>query len=328
MKGTGAMITRTPLSSEPSPQVDTLTEINLDDLFDAGGLSRLRRTPLQRLMRPSARRFALVAQEFDHRVGEQGLAQGSSWLLHRMTAGAQVTGVEHIPASGPLVVLANHPGMTDTVALLASLASRPDLLVVALDRPFLRALPNVAERLLFVADDDTRRMTVVRTVAKHLKQGGALLTFPAGEIEPDPAICGGRQALESVSRWSDSFALLARWVPATRFVPAIVSNVVSAQARRHWLTWLRRTPEGKEQLAAALQVAMPEYQELVARVAFGPSQQACAAALTSLQSAIVAQVRQLIETSADAGQVDAAYEGTIPSTRSDGGRPVAPWLAN
>ncbi|HVQ06638.1 MAG TPA: 1-acyl-sn-glycerol-3-phosphate acyltransferase [Burkholderiaceae bacterium] len=327
MKGAGAMITKAPLSGEPSPQLDTLTEINLDDLFDAGGLSHLRRTPLQRLMRPSARRFALVAQEFDHRVREQGLAQGSSWLLHKMTAGAQVTGVEHIPASGPLVVLANHPGMTDTVALLASLASRPDLLVVALDRPFLRSLPNVAERLLFVADDDTRRMTVVRTVAKHLKQGGALLTFPAGEIEPDPAICGGHQAVESVARWSDSFVLLARWVPATRFVPAIVSNVVSAQARRHWLTWLRRTADGKERLAAALQVAMPQYQGLVARVAFGPAQQLCASGLTSLQAAIVGQVRQLIETSADAGQVDAAYEGASPGTRSHGG-PVAPWLAN
>jgi len=283
----------------------TLTNINLDDMFDAAGLTRLRHTALQRLGRPLARRFALVAREFDNRVGEQGLAPGSSWILHRMAAGARVEGVEHVPAAGPVVVLANHPGMTDTVALLASLASRPDLLVIAFDRPFLRALPNVAKHLLFVGDDDASRMAVVCAAAKHLKQGGALLTFPAGEIEPDPAAFGRGRAVESLKRWSDSFVLFARFAPLTRFVPAIVSNVVSAQAQRHGLTRLRRTAQDKERLAAALQVAMPRYQELVARVAFGPSQQVCAFDSVSLRSAIVAQMHHLIETSDD-GEAGAA----------------------
>jgi hypothetical protein len=315
-----------PVSGGPSPQIDTLTDINLDDLFDAGGLSCLRHTPLRRLVRPSARRFALVAHEFDSRAGEEGLAQASSWLLHRMSGGAQVTGAEHIPATGPLVILANHPGMTDTVALLASLASRPDLLVIALDRPFLRALANVAKQLIFVADEDARRLSVVRAVAKHLKQGGALLTFPAGDIEPDPATFGRRRAVESVERWSDSFVLFARLAPQTRFVPAIVSNVVSPEARRHGLTCLRRTDQNKERLAAALQVAMPRYQKLVARVAFGPSQQACASDLASLRPAIVAQVRQLIETLSGDGEIDDVRED---AHRGAGLQhcecPVVPW---
>ena len=164
--------------------------------------------------------------------------------------GRAVAGIEHIPATGPVVILANHPGMTDTVALLASLASRPDLLVIALDRPFLRALANVAKQLIFVADEDASRMSVVRAVAKHLKQGGALLTFPAGDIEPDPATFGRRRAVESVGRWSDSFALFARLAPLTRFVPAIVSHVISPQARRHGLTRLRRTAQNKGRLCS------------------------------------------------------------------------------
>src|SRR5512141_750608 len=81
--------------------LDRLTEINLDDLFDAAGLMRLRHTSLQRLLWPCARRFAVLAQQFDSLVGEQGLAQGSSWLARRMTAGAQVSGSNHIPATGP-----------------------------------------------------------------------------------------------------------------------------------------------------------------------------------------------------------------------------------
>ena len=289
--------------------LDRLTAINLDDLFDAAGLMRLRHSPLQRLLRPAARRFAVVAHQFDNLVGEQGLAQGSSWLTHWMAAGAQVSGGEHVPATGPVVVLSNHPGMTDAVVLLATLASRPDLRVIALDRPFLRALPNVARHLILVPDHDVGRMRVVRACVRHLKEGGALLTFPAGEIEPDPATFGRRKAIDSVLRWSDSFVLFARRVPQTRFIPAIVSNVISPEAQGHVLTLLRRTAHDKQRLAAALQVALPRYQKMVARVAFGPSQAARTCAADSLRSAIVGEIRNLIEASAGPAESDAAQDG-------------------
>ncbi len=298
-----------------SPLLDTLTDINLDDLFDAAGLMWLRPTSLQRLLWPAARRFALVAQEFDKLVGEQGLAQGSSWLAHRMAAGTQVSGGDHVPATGPAVILANHPGMTDTVALLASLASRPDLRVIALDRPFLRALPNVARHLIRVPDHEVGRMGVVRAGVKHLKQGGALLTFPAGEIEPDPATFGRRKAVDSLRGWSDSYVLFARRVPQTRFIPAVVSHVVSPQAQRHVLTLFRRTAHDKRRLAAALQVALPRYQKMVARVAFGPGQQASACEADSLQAAIVAEIRHLIEASAGPAKVGAVRAGAGHSTQ-------------
>ena len=106
--------------------------------------------------------------------------------------------------------------------------------------------------------------------ARHLQEGGALLTFPAGEIEPDPATFGPQRcAAASLQQWSGSYALFARLAPRTRFVPALVSHVISPDAQRHPLTLLRRTPRNKEKLAAALQVALPRYRNLVARVAFG-----------------------------------------------------------
>jgi hypothetical protein len=310
------------VSRAPLPLLDRLTDISLDDLFDAAGLRCLRHTPLQRLLWPSARRFALVAHEFDNLVGEQGLAQGSSWLVHRMAAGTQVSGGDHIPATGPAVILANHPGMTDTVALLASLASRPDLRVIALDRPFLRALPNVARHLILVPDQKAGRMGVVRAGVMHLKQGGALLTFPAGEIEPDPATFGRSKAVDSVLRWSDSFVLFARRVPQTRFIPAVVSNVISPQAQGHVLTLLRRTAHDKERLAAALQVALPRYQKMVARVAFGPSLQARAGAADSLRSAISCEIRRLIEASTGHGEAGASNDvASRGAQMQHGGRP-------
>lgn len=282
------------MQTAPSPLIDTLTEINIVDLLDSIGLLRFQGTPLRRLFRPAARRFARTANEFDNRVGDHGLAQGSAWLMSQMTAGVQVSGLAHIPAQGPVFILANHPGMTDTVALFASLASRPDLRVIALDRPFLRALPHVARQLIFLPDDEAGRMAVVRASAKHLKEGGALLTFPAGEIEPDPATFGSRRAAASLQNWSSSYALFARLAPQTQFVPALVSHVISPAAQRHPLTLLRRTAPHKEKLAAALQVALPRYRDLVARVTFGAPLQVDQGDAKALCACVTAQMRQLI----------------------------------
>lgn len=286
-----------PVMLETNTQVNALTEINLDDLIDASGLMWMGKTALRHLFRPWARRFALTAQAFDARVGEHGLSAGSAWLVAQMSAGLSTTGLEHLPAEGPVFILANHPGMTDTVALFASLASRPDLRVIAMDRPFLRALPHVARQLIFLPADASGRLSVIRDAGRHLKNGGALLTFPAGEIEPDPAVASA-ESINALRNWSDSYGLLARLVPDTRFLPALVSHVISPAAQRHPVALLRRTAHDKARLAAALQVALPRYRDQVARVSFGTAQragQADAKALSkALSKAMTAQMSALI----------------------------------
>lgn len=257
------------MSSVETTSIDSLTEINLIDLLDSVGLARLRGAPLARVFRPAARRFACIAHEFDSRVGAHGLAEGSRWLVERMSAGLLTLGPEQVPREGPVVILANHPGMTDTVALFASLAARPDLRVIASDRPFLRALPHVARHLIFLPAEARGRLAALRAAARHLQEGGALLSFPAGEIEPDPAAFGAARAIASLRNWSASYALFARLAPRTQFVPALVSHVISPLAQRHPLTWLRRSQHDKERLAAALQVALPRYRGEAARVSFG-----------------------------------------------------------
>lgn len=301
---------------DPSPELrerlNLLTRISMDDLLESSGLAFLARTPLRWLFWPMARRFAHVVHEFDNRVGAHGLAQGSEWLLLRMSGGLRVQGQEHLPASGPVFVLANHPGMTDTVALFVSLARRPDLRVIALERPFLRALPNVARQLIFLPEDDAGRLAVVRAGVKHLKQGGALLTFPAGEIEPDPGAFGRRAATDSLKNWSDSHAVFGRLVPQTQVVPAIVSHVVSVGAQRNPLTRWRRTPQDREKFAAALQVMWRPYQKQVVKVAFGPPQPSLVDGASAAQ-AIVAHARQLIETIAwDVDQGEGWSQPVLP----------------
>ena len=215
-----------------------------------------------------------------------------------MSGGLRVAGRGSLPASGPLLVLANHPGMTDTVALFESLRSRPDLRVIAQDRPFLRALPHVATQVIFVAEDARSRSQVLRAGVKHLQAGGALLSFPAGAIEPDPAAAGPAAAAAALQAWSASFALFARAVPETRIVPAIVSQVISHRAQHHPLLRLRRTQADREKLGTTLQILWPPYQALPARVAFGAPMVAGEGGERSareLHAAVIAAARALIE---------------------------------
>ncbi len=278
-----------PFAHEP------LIDLNLDDLLDSLGAAHRGRSILRPLLRPAARRFARIVREFDDRVGIAGLAAGSEWLVRRMAGGLQVSGLSHLPATGPLLVLANHPGMTDTVALFASLRTRPDLRVIAQDRSFLRALPNVAENVFFVAGDGASRTRVLRAGVNHLRQGGALLSFPAGAIEPDPAAAGARPAVDALQAWSASFTLFARAVPQTRIVAAIVSQVMSADALRHPLTRRRRNAADREKLAASLQVHWPPYRAMPARVAFGAPDMLREQDAAGLRRTVIARAGALIE---------------------------------
>jgi len=203
-----------------------------------------------------------------------------------------------IPADGPALILANHPGMADTIGLFTSLP-RPDLRIIALARPFLHALPNVSRQLIFVPTEGDR-MLVVRAAARHLREGRAVLTCPAGEIEPDPAAHSVPGAVESLQRWSQSIGLFARLVPQMRIVPAIVSGVVSRAALRNSLTHLRRTRKDRERMAAALQVMIPAYQGTTVRVAFGPPLTgaeliAASADAAAITRAVAARARRLLE---------------------------------
>lgn len=88
-----------------------------------------------------------------------------------------------IPASGACVAVANHPfGILDGV-MLADLLSgvRPDVKILTND--LLGAIPELAERCIFVDTlGKTPNSRGVRQSLTHLRAGGMLLIFPAGEV--------------------------------------------------------------------------------------------------------------------------------------------------
>lgn len=229
-----------------------LTEINLDDLVTSFGWQT--RPVLTRILRGifhhPAQTFAKYMLEFDKAVDECGLADASRLALGHYVHNVRVFGLDRVPDSA-FLALSNHPGMTDTLSLFAAL-NRPDLKVIALDRPFLMALPNMNKRLFFVKDDATSRMKLVREVSGHLRIGGAVLTFPAGEIEPDPNIYPG--AVDALQKWTDSVGVFIRMVPETLILPVLVRNVIWDKTANLPLIKVKKTREEREKVAAALQL--------------------------------------------------------------------------
>lgn len=237
-----------------SSSLETLTQINLDDLVSSFGWQNI--PPLAWLLRRTfirpARKFAQQMVEFDALVGQSSLAQTSRTIMQKQyIRDVRVHGSEHIPTSGAALFLSNHPGMADTISLFAAI-NRSDLKIIALHRPFLEALKNTTRQLFFIDDDSAKRMNAVRQAAAHLRNGGAALTFPAGEIEPDPLVYPG--AAEALSKWTDSAGVFLRFAPQTRIVPVLVSGVIWDKTAHHWLTRFKRTRREREKLAAALQL--------------------------------------------------------------------------
>lgn len=285
-------------------QLKTLIQINTQDFLTSFGLEHLQcgRRALEALCWLPSQRFAQQMVQYDRMVGTQGLHNASNRMLRAYVHRLEILGQENIPESGPLLVLSNHPGMADTLILFSSLP-RHDLQIVAAERPFLQALGNISRHLIYVSEQPGQRMGVVRNAVQHLRGGGAVLTFPAGEIEPDPASMPG--ALQSLEKWSESIAIFARLVPEMRIVPAIVSGVIWPSMLRSPLTRLRRAQKDRERLAASLQVLtqvlLPFYRPVTTRVVYGKPLYAEMLARSNdaagILRAITDEARSLIESS-------------------------------
>jgi hypothetical protein len=272
-------------------RVEVLTRICADQLLAAFGLSNGVR-PLELLARFPAERLARQVATYDEIVGESGLAAGGAWALEWMARRVEVEGRENVPADGPVLLTANHPGLADSLALFATIA-RDDLRVVAAENPLLDVLPNTSRHLISVSEDSSGRLGAVRIAARHLKRDGALLTFPGGRIEPDPAVLpGARDALE---RWSESLDLFARLVPDLKVVPAVVSGVLSPLALRNPLILVRRHRRDREWLAATLQMLTPALRNVTTRVVFGRPMRTGDVPDGSVREAVLDETRRLIE---------------------------------
>jgi 1-acyl-sn-glycerol-3-phosphate acyltransferase len=204
---------------------DTLRRSILDDMFkDFDHSRRWMRKILEPFAWLSADRFAGVCARFDATVARAGFREAMRELLDGLVKDVNLRGLEHVPSEGPLLIVSNHPGSYDSVAIAANLP-RDDLQIIATGFPVLRRLPNARQHLIFTDPHAGANPSVARTAIQHLRSGGSVLIFPRGRVEPDPAVLPGAE--EGVSAWSPSVELLLRRAPQTIVQMTIVSGVLA-----------------------------------------------------------------------------------------------------
>jgi len=281
--------------------VRRLTRYITDQIFLAFGLPAegWARRWLWPVVWPPAHAFSELAARFDRKVAEEGLSAAMRWLLPRFVRSLWIKGRENVPQEGPLLVVSNHPGTVDSVAIAATLP-RPDLKIVATGIPFLKELPVTRKHLIYATLDPHERMVTLRQSLQHLKQGGALLIFPSGRIDPDPlCLPGAEKALE---HWSASVELFLRRLPQTRLLITMVSGVLEPGCMRNPLVRLRRLDWEQRRIAEFIQVIqqllIPHRFSLSPRLTFAPplpvSQLLAEARSGSLLTAVIQRARQVL----------------------------------
>jgi hypothetical protein len=114
-------------------------------------------------------------------------------------------------------------------------------------------------------------MVAIRAGIRHLQDGGALLIYPTGIVDPDPDISAGLE--ESIGTWSGSLEIFLRRAPQTCVAPAIVSSVLSRRYFNNPLVKIPKTDWEKRKLAEMIQVSRQMIAnkpiDLTPRITFG-----------------------------------------------------------
>ncbi len=233
---------------------DLVFELNKSLGFRKDGLVQPLLKPL--VWKPMVR-FSELATIFDHRVVQEGWQKASAWFITHFVDKVQAFGTEHLPQEGPLVVASNHPGAYDSL-VISSLIPRDDVKIISSDIPFVKKLPDTSRHMIFSTPDAHDRMSAARSALRHLKNGGSLLVFARGTMDPDPAFMPNSEV--ELTRWTSSLGLFLRNVPQTKLAVSLISGVLAPKYITHPATLFRKGRVNKQRLSEFFQVM---YQLLV-----------------------------------------------------------------
>lgn len=252
---------------------DELERLSVAEMIEAAALGRAptpMRTAAALVFRVPSRRLGRILARFDEDVAAIGLARAAKSVVERLGARTVVEGAP--PAHGAALVVTNHPGAYDSLATMAAIA-RDDVALLAAERAFLRAMPNVSRHFVFVTDsrdasNAAGRAAGLRSAVDWLRAGKVLVQYGAGAIEPDARFAAANDVL---GEWWAGTGVLAGRAAAlgVPVVPLFVSGVHSPRAKRLWIVkaFERR---GVTTIAPLVQATLPGFRDVEARLRFGP----------------------------------------------------------
>jgi hypothetical protein len=226
----------------------------IDEIGYALGIGRsgVMRRLLGPLVKRPADRFGRIAARADAEVESSGISGGARRILTDFSLTVSARGTELIPAEGPLLVVSNHPGALDSVAIMSCIP-RKDLKVLLSDVPFTRTFSTARRYFIYVPPETGGRSATLRASIDHLRSGGSLLVFAHGDVEPDPEVSPG--AWESIQDWSRSVEIMLRQVPESWLQVTIASGVLARKFVRNPIVRIRKSPARRQKLAEVLQLS-------------------------------------------------------------------------
>jgi len=275
------MLTETPPLLDDAERLRQFHAVCRRDLVSLAGAknSWWARQFLQIGLSRQVRQFADNMAVFNAQLVSDGLMAASIEICARYSGKIAAQGLENIPADGPVLLVSNHPGMFDTLAIYATLP-RQEIRAIARPQPILGLLSSLAPNLLMLPDEGPGRSGGLREVLRYLRNGAPLLIFPAGHLEPEPVLIGRHEPgsafpAEPFVPWSAGVGTLVR-MAARQGIPlkVVPTSIVGALSVSTWqwfgpLIRSRKTLRAREDLVAVLQVAFPRFGPTTIRVTYG-----------------------------------------------------------
>jgi 1-acyl-sn-glycerol-3-phosphate acyltransferase len=251
-------------------ELATLSVTEIVDAAGARGAPQIARRLVSMLARVPSDRLGASLARFDADVPALGVAAAARALLRRFGAALEIEGA--LPRAGAALVVTNHPGAYDSIAMLAA-AGRDDVALVAAERTFLSAMPRFRAHLVFVTDSRTKdnvmgRAAGLRRALSWLDAGHVLVQYGAGAIEPDARFA--RPGEDVLGVWPSGTGVLAAHAAkrGASVVPALVSGVHSRRAKAlPMVRWAER--RGVTTIAPLIQATVPGFRDVEISVRFG-----------------------------------------------------------
>ncbi|MDZ4691764.1 GNAT family N-acetyltransferase [Terricaulis sp.] len=204
-------MTHVEAAASPRTEVQANTKHIIDVLIEERA-PKLSSSPWWPLLRPQL--YALLNYDKAVRMADQIAPMGGREALEAvsqlLSVKLEMTGTERIPATGPFIILANHPtGITDGVALYDAVKPlRPDVLFYA-NSDAERVCKRFNEALIpveWVLAKRTRERTRVtlKMTDEAFEQGRPLAIFPAGRLARE------REGVLTDPEWMPTAVSLAR----------------------------------------------------------------------------------------------------------------------